>query len=125
VRSISVVLAGAFMVLSSGAHSFLGWPQMEIALDKTTAGPDLIRALATGWYFGSFAMLTFGVILIVCGLRMKRGDHSLAVAARAIAACYLVFGVGAFVTHHFNPHFLAFIVPGLLAGAPVLNLKRR
>ena len=124
-RGILVLLAGAAMALSSAAHSLGGWPPLRSALETAGAPQALEQALATGWYFGSVSMLTFGVILILCGLRMKRGDASLVAASRAIAACYVVFGVAAFLTHHFNPHFLAFIIPGLLAGVPVLNLKRQ
>ena len=86
------------MMLSSVAHALLGWPAMRGELQKVGAGSDLMRGLGAGWYFGSVAMLTFGVVTLICGLRFKRGDFSGAVPAQVIGAGYVLFGLAAFLS---------------------------
>jgi hypothetical protein len=124
-RGILVLLAGVLMMLSSVAHALLGWPAMRSDLQKAGAGPDLTAGLAAGWYFGSVAMLTFGVITLICGLRLRRGDSSGALPVQVIGAGYVLFGLVAGLARNFNPHFLAFIVIGLLAGLPALGVRRQ
>ena len=123
-KSILVLLAGALMVLSSAAHAFLGWPLLRDDLKSTGVAENLAGALAVGWYFGSVAMLAFGAITLRSGLLLRRGDRSGMTPVRIIAACYLVFGVVTFVSRNFNPHFLLFVITGLLAGIPVLGRDR-
>ena len=102
-------LSGALLILSAGAHAFLGWPAMSDALAEVGAGADLSGALAVGWYFGSMAMLVFG--LVVLGVTIRRGDRR---AVRFIALGYLAFGLTAWLLRDLNPHFLLFIVTGVL-----------
>ena len=123
-KSILVLSAGALMVLSSAAHAFLGWPPLRGDLKSAGVAESLMGALAVGWYFGSVAMLAFGAITLRSGLLLRRGDRSGVTPVRIIAACYVVFGVITFVSRNFNPHFLVFIVTGLLAGIPVLGKDR-
>jgi len=120
-RALLVMVAGAVMLLSAGAHAGLGWPVMKSALRDAGAPADLTGALAAGWLFGSVAMAVFGIITLMCGARLKRADRSGVAVIMVIAAGYLLFGLAAFITHDFNPHFLLFVVTGLLAGLPVLG----
>ena len=122
-RSILVMSAGVLMILSSGAHAFLGWPQLQPELSKAGVVQPLLGAVAVGWYFGSVAMLTFGVVVLLMGLRLKRGDRSGVLTVRIVAAAYLLFGLTVFVLRDFNPHFLVFVFTGLLTGIPVLSVK--
>jgi hypothetical protein len=124
-RGVLVLLAGVLMMLSSVAHALLGWPAMRSELQKAGASPDLTAGLAAGWHFGSVAMLTFGVVTLICGLRLRRGDASGALPAQVIGAGYVLFGVAACFARNFNPHFLPFIVVGLLAGLPTLGVRRQ
>jgi hypothetical protein len=117
---ILAIVAGAFMLLSALAHGLLGWPVMRGELAKLGAPADLVGGLAAGWLFGSAAMATFGVTVILAALRLRRGDRSGAFALRAIAACYVVFGLAAFVARGFEPFFLNFVAAGALAGMPVV-----
>lgn len=120
-RAVLVLAAGALMLLSSVAHGALGWPAMRAELERAGAGDDLTGALSAGWYFGTAAMAAFGVIVVICGLRLRRADRSGTPVVLAVAACYLVFGLWAFLLHDFNPHFLLFVATGLLAGIPALG----
>ena len=118
-RSVLVLIAGVVMLLSSLAHGLVGWPMMRGLLRDGGAGEDLIGALAVGWYFGSVAMVAFGSIAIVAALRLRRGDRSGVAPGRLIALCYVLFGLAAFLSRGFNPHFLLFVATGLLAGLPL------
>ena len=103
------ILAGTALVLSAVAHAFLGWPAMSGALDNIGAGDSLTGALAAGWYYGSMAMLVFG--LVVLQIAIRDGD---ACPVRFIALGYLVFGLAAWLARDLNPHFLLFVAIGAL-----------
>lgn len=109
IRTALGIAGGVILVLSAVAHAFLGWPAMAAALAEVGAGADLVGALAVGWYFGSTAMLVFG--LIVLRIALRAGERC---AVRFIAFGYLVFGVAAFLVRDLNPHFLLFIGTGLV-----------
>ncbi|HXI03328.1 MAG TPA: hypothetical protein VNI57_09140 [Candidatus Saccharimonadales bacterium] len=119
-RGWILVLAGTLMLLSAAAHAGLGWPLMSHGLAEAGAPPDLTRGLATGWLWGSVSMACFGVILVLYGLRWRRGDRSGAVPILVVAAGYTVFGAVALALSA-SPHFLLFIATGLLAGLPVIG----
>lgn len=112
-RTILGLIAGALMVLSSAAHSVLGWKALSGELTAAQAPADLIQALGIGWQFGGVAMLAFGCIVIALfRQRMKAVPVSL-MPATVIGAAYFLFGVGAFVAGGFDPFFMIFVVPGL------------
>jgi hypothetical protein len=118
-RGAIVTVSGALISLSSLPHGLLAWPAMCGELSHLSAPGNLVGGLGAGWYFGTAAMLTFGILVMAAGLRMRRGDNSMVFVVRAVALCYLVFGVIAFFLRHMNPHFLFFIALGLAAGLPV------
>lgn len=102
-------LVGGILLLSAIAHA-MAWPQLAAALAAAGAA-ELAGPLAIGWYFGSVAMAVFGlVVLTIAG---RRADPA---PVRWIAVGYLVFGLVAFFTRDLNPHFLLFVVTGLLLG---------
>lgn len=108
---------GALLVLSSLAHAFLGWPPFRAALRAADVDARLAGALAVGWYFGSVAMLTFGVIVLRAAWKLSEDAESARGPVKPIAIAYLLFGFSAFLMRDFNPHFLVFILTGsLLAG---------
>jgi len=112
-RAILGLLAGIIMVLSSAAHSFLGWKQFQSALEGLQAPPDLIFGLAIGWYFGGIAIFTFGCIAIAVCASFLRGRAVSLLPTALIAIAYTVFGIGALAVSR-NPFFFIFIVPGLM-----------
>ena len=107
------------MLLSSIEHACVGWPSVREALQAAGGNPaELIGGLAAGWSFGTASMATFGAIVLSAGARLRRGDSAAIGSVRWIAACYLVFGLAAFVLRDFAPHFLLFVGTGVLAGIP-------
>ncbi|MGH9750292.1 MAG: hypothetical protein ACRD5D_04720 [Candidatus Polarisedimenticolia bacterium] len=121
-----IFAVGLFLLLSAGAHAFLGWPMNRRALIAAGAGADLIRPLAIGWNFGGAAMAAFGLILLAAWRRIRAGQGAaVGGVIGVIAAAYLVFGGAALVYTDFNPHFLLFVVPGLLLAAGLWLLRVR
>jgi hypothetical protein len=116
VRGVAGLVAGAMMVLSSAAHSFVGWPQMRAPLEAAGAPRDLVLGLGFGWHFGGVAMLTFGAIVIFVFANRLRGRVVPLAPAALIAVVYLTFGAWALLASG-DPFFLAFVVPGLLLAA--------
>ena len=124
VRTLLGFAAGAILVLSSAAHSLLGWPQIAAALAKTSAPPDLVRGLAIGWHFGGVAMLLFGILVILLFAEARKGRPVSLRPALLIGGAYAVFGIGALAVSGVDPFFLVFIVPGLLLVAAALLRPR-
>jgi hypothetical protein len=120
-REILGIIAALMLILSSAAHSLLGWPALRSELAAAEVPGDLMLGLKIGWQFGGVAMLTLGVILLVLFARRLRGGTASVVPARVVALAYLAFGAWALAASRGDPFFLVFIVPGLLlaiAGAP-------
>jgi hypothetical protein len=111
-RTVVGLIAGVILVLSSFAHSLLGWPQVRFRLDQAQAPADLITGLAIGWHFAGVAMLAFGVIVILLFTSLMKGRTVAILPALLIAVCYLAFGVWALVASNMDPFFLIFIIPG-------------
>jgi len=115
---------GILLVLSSGAHAFLGWPQFAPALETAGLDAEFIAALAVGWYYGSMAMLVFGLIVLRAAGTVGKNRFAPADVCWIIAAGYLLFGSAAYLARDFNPHFLLFVATGILLGAFAFSLKR-
>ena len=113
-RSILGLIAGAMMIVSSAAHSALGWKQLKAALAQSQAPADLIGSLGIGWQFAGIAMLAFGVILVVTFARRLKGAAVPMMPAIVIGATYLLFSAWALLVSAFDPFFSIFVVPGIL-----------
>jgi hypothetical protein len=119
-RTVLGLIAGVILVLSSAAHSFLGWKALRTGLVAAQAPPDLIRGLAIGWHFAGAAILAFGIIVINLFAKRLRGEAVSSSPAVIIAVLYLASGLWAMLITG-NPFFFIFIVPGLMlavAAAP-------
>jgi Na+/proline symporter len=108
-----MLAAGLLLMMSSLAHSFLGWPQIRPELVAAGVPDDLVGALAAGWHFGGVAMVAFAAIVLMAWRRARRGDVAGLEAVGVVAAAYIVFGTTAFVLRSFAPFFLVFIAPGV------------
>ena len=113
-RSVLGLIGGAFLILSSGAHSILGWKAMREQLAQTNAPAELVTGLKFGWMFGGPAMLVFGILTILTFLKRYRGEAVSTLTPALIAAAYLGFAAWAAVETNFDPFFFLFLVPGVL-----------
>lgn len=114
-RHVAGLVGSVMLLLSSVAHSVLGWPELRAPLEALRAPEDLIAGLAIGWYFGGLAMLVFGLIAVDVFRRALRGEAVSLTAPLLIAVAYLAFGGWAIATTG-DPFFMVFIVPGVLLG---------
>ena len=115
IRLVLGFVAGSVFILSSAAHSLLGWKRLSAALVASRAPADLIAGLGVGWHFAGAAMFVFGcTVLWLFSARRRRRELSLR-PAQLIAVLYIVFGCWAFVISNMDPFFLLiFIVPGMM-----------
>lgn len=113
-QNVLGVIGGIALVLSSAAHSLLGWPRLRSQLGQAGLSSDLTFSVQVGWQFGGLAMLAFGIIVVVLFVRQLRGEKVPANPAAIVSIAYLAFGCWALLASSFNPFFLVFVVPGLL-----------
>ena len=113
-RSVLGLLGGGIIAASSALHALMGWPAMAGELARIQASPDLVAGLRVGWYFGSVAMLAFGLVAIVTFAARMRGQPASLAPVVIVAVTYLAFGLWALVASGMNPFFLIFIVPALM-----------
>ena len=114
-QSLLGLLAGAVLVLSSAAHSLLGWKQIQKSLAAVQAPADLVQTLEAGWLFGGVAILTFGCIALAVFANAFRGRAVSLLPTGIIALAYLAYGIWALLTTG-DPFFYIFIVPGAMLG---------
>ena len=113
-KSILGLVAGAFLILSAGAHSILGWKAMSEQLAQTNAPPDLVQGLQVGWIYGGVVMLVFGALCISTFLKRFRGQPVSTFAPALIAVSYIAFSAWAAIITGGDPFFMIFIVPAVL-----------
>lgn len=111
---IAAVVSGILMIFGGFAHAVAGWPAMAAALAEQGIDPNLAGALAVGWSFGSIAMLSMGVTVLLSLRALRRGVRDAFGIAMTAGLAYVVFGLGAFAYRFPNPHFLFFIVVGIM-----------
>jgi len=128
VRSILGLIAGAILILSSAAHSILGWKGLSEKLAHTNVPPDLVFGLKAGWEFGGLAMLAFGIIVIPPFLKRLRGGQASTFPALVVSITFFVIGAWALAASNFERFFWLFIVIGallLIGGLPVSSSSGR
>jgi hypothetical protein len=113
VRNVLGLIAAIILILSSGAHSFLGWKALGAQLAVTNAPANLIAGLHLGWEFGGMAMLTFGIIAATVFVRRLRGEAMSTLPVALTGVLYVLFGAWALFVSH-NPFFLIILLPGVL-----------
>lgn len=118
-RTVLGLVAGMMLVLSSGAHSLLGWRAQAGELAKTTAPVDLLTGLEIGWKWGGAAILMFGVIVVATFLKRWRGERVWMLPSALVAVGYLAFGAWALYRSNFDPFFFVFVIPGALLAIAV------
>jgi hypothetical protein len=113
-RNILGAITGIILILSSGAHSFLGWKNMRAQLVATNAPDDLIAGLSIGWNFAGLAIFLFGCILLGVFVPRIRGRQAALWPARLIGIAYTIAGLLAYKVSSNNFFMTVFVVPGIL-----------
>ena len=116
-------IGGILLVASSLAHTLLGLPPLRASLRQVGADRDLMETVTVGWLFGSVAMLSFGLILLIRSVRLTRGKTVESAPSLIIGICYVLFGLTAFLSTGLNPHFLGFILIGVLVAVSAVGRR--
>lgn len=112
-RAVIGLIAAAVLIVSSVAHSILGWRALGSQLTRGGAPRDLIDGIHIGWQFGGVSMLTFGIIAATIFTQRLRGRLVSTLPTAVIGVVYVLFGGWALIASG-NPFFFIFIVPGTL-----------
>jgi hypothetical protein len=125
-KSILMLLCGAFCVVGGMMHTGFGLPALHSELAKTNVSAQLAQELSIFWAFMGAAMVTFGGILLTCGLRMRRKDYSGSAMALWVAACLILYDAAAMVWYgKLEPHFFAFVVLGVIVVFSAIPERKR
>ncbi|HEU4720515.1 MAG TPA: hypothetical protein VFS59_04070 [Gemmatimonadaceae bacterium] len=119
-RALAAV-AAVLLILSSGAHSFMGWPGLRTELAAANAPQPLVDGLAMGWHFAGMTMLVLGILVLWMLAAARFGAPSIRVPLLVIGVAYVLFGIKCATLIGWDPFLLTFLVPGLLlSGAALL-----
>ena len=124
-RALTLV-AAVIIILSSGAHSLLGWPGLRTQLASASAPQALVDGLAMGWHFGGLMMLVIG-LMVLWLVRVARDGASVWLPLFVIGLAYESFAIGCAVLLGFDPFLFIFLIPGALlscAAAMLMNRRR-
>ena len=112
-----MALAALLTFLNSFMYAALA-RRAVIARLPAELGRDTIEGLNAAWLMGAAAMVAFGVLALVGlgSLGRGRGAESVPLVAGLF---FLGYGVWGFFYRHHHPHFIGFMVVGVLflAGA--------
>lgn len=122
--SVMLAVAGTLMVLAALAHGLAGWPSVRQALEESHTDPGLIIGIGSGWLFGSASMLTFGLMTLLAWRAAANGDAGVVRNVGPISVLYAGFGAAVLALVGLEPHFLGFVVIGLLAGFGAYAVSR-
>ena len=124
-RALTLV-AAVIIVLSSAAHSLLGWPGLRTQLAAANAPAALVDGLAMGWHFGGAMMLVIGVVVFWLVRVAREGAVNVWVPLFVIGLAYELFAIGCAVLLGFDPFLFVFLIPGsLLSCAAAMLMARR
>lgn len=112
-KAIGLIVTGVVVLLGSIAHGGIGWPAVKHDLMKANIPADLLVPVGAVWIFGTLSMVTFGAIIVIAGLQLRKGNPASLTAVTCIGIAYILFGAGAVALVGFDLHLLLFAVLGL------------
>ena len=112
-RAVLGIVTGGFLLLSSGAHSILGWKALGAELSEAALPAELMTSVKIGWQFGGVAMFGFGCVTILLFTALLRKRRVSLQPALIIGLLYSVFATWALVSSNADPFFLIFLIPGI------------
>ncbi|HJZ65503.1 MAG TPA: hypothetical protein VKD70_14360 [Candidatus Acidoferrum sp.] len=122
-KSILMLLSGV-ICLAGGLLHASGFRLIHGEVAKAGVTGDLAEIVDLAWVFMSMGFLTFGAILITCGLQMRKKNYGGRSFGGWAAAFLTVFSGWATIRFGFNWHSLYFLIVGLLAAFACIPEKR-
>jgi hypothetical protein len=121
---VLAIVAAVILVLSSGAHSLLGWPALRAKLAESNVSAELVSGLAMGWHFAGLAMLVLGILVFWLLGESGRNGASVVLPLQIIGGAYELFAIGCFALLGWDPFLLTFLVPGTLLSVAAALMRR-
>lgn len=118
-KSILMLVSGVLCIAGGLLHAS-GFRMIHAEAAKAGVTGELAEVVDLAWVFMSMGFLTFGAILVTCGLQMRKRNYGGRSLAGWAAAGLTLFSVWAMIRFGFNFHFLYFLVVGMLAGLACL-----
>jgi hypothetical protein len=113
-RAYLGLAAGMFMLAGAAAYALTGFLPFQVAFEAARVPVGVITGSYIAWIWGSFAMAGLGLITLVEASRaLRERPYSRPVVAFS-GLTFLVFGAWALGISGFNPHFLYFVVLGVM-----------
>jgi hypothetical protein len=122
-KSILMLVSGVLCVGGGLLHTS-GFPVIHGEIAKVGVVGDLAEVVDLAWVFMSMGFLTYGAILITCGIQMRKKNFGGRAFAAWTAASLALFSDGATIRFGFNWHFLYFLVVGALAAIACLPKRQ-
>lgn len=122
-KSILMLISGGLCIAGGLLHA-TGFPVIHGEIAKATVTGQLAEVVDLAWVFMSMGFLTFGAILITCGLQMRKMNYGGKATAGWVAVCLTLFSGGAMIRFGFNWHFLYFLFAGVVAALACFPDKR-
>lgn len=118
-------IAAVILILSSGAHSILGWPSLRARMASANVPAELVGGLAMGWHFAGLAMLVLGILVFWLIAQARRDAVNVALPLQVIGGAYELFTIGCFAFLGWDPFLLTFLVPGTLLSLAAALMRRQ
>ena len=121
---VLAVIAAVILVLSSGAHSILGWPVLRAKMAEANVPAELVAGLAMGRHFAGLAMLVLGLLVFWLLAENRRSSANVVLPLQIIGGAYELFAIGCFALLGWDPFLLTFLVPGTLLSVAAALMRR-
>ena len=122
---VLAIIAAVILVLSSGAHSLLGWPALRAKLADANVPAELVGGLGMGWHFAGLAMLVLGLLVLWMLAESRRSGANVVLPLQIIGGAYELFAIGCFALLGWDPFLLTVLVPGTLLSVAAALMRRR
>lgn len=119
------ITAAVILLLSSGAHSIVGWASVRAKLAEANVPSELVVGLAMGWHFAGVAMLVLGILVLWLLAESRRSTTNVALPLQVIGGAYELFAIGCFAFIGWDPFLLTFFVPGTLLSIAAALMRRQ
>jgi hypothetical protein len=116
------------MFAMAWAHSQLGWAEMRAGLQDANVSTEIFGALQMGWYFGTFAFVAFGLLLLHQSMGLFLREQLSGIPVTIVASVMIAFGVLGIVSRGWGMHYAGFLAIGFLvamAGAIPVGASQR
>ncbi len=114
IRGAVLLIAGLAILASAMLHGFVNVPHLHEDLIELGVRRTLMGTVMLLLYFSVVAMFAFAGLVLNGAVSALRGRSPHQAPLWLVAACYVVFGVGAFALVTRSPHMLGYACMGML-----------